>query len=138
MTTSSRSADLAPGLEGTAETLVTPELTAPVMGSGTVEVYASPAVVALMEAAAVACAERYLAAGETSLGIRFELNHTAATPPGMKVSAKATLIEVDGRKLTFTIEAHDAKERIANARHTRIIVDRTRFDAKLEAKARQS
>lgn len=138
MTTSKRSAELAPGIEGRAETVVTAALTAPVMRSGTVNVYASPAVVALMEAAAVACAERYLAPGETSLGIHFELNHKAATPPEMPVSAKATLLEVDGRKLTFAIEAHDAKERIADARHTRIIVDRARFEAKLEAKARQA
>lgn len=135
MTTSKRSEALAPGLVGHAETTVTAQLTAPIMGSGTSNVYASPAVVALMEAAAVACADRHLAPGETTLGVRFELNHKAATPPGMKVSAKATLVEIDGRKLTFAIEAYDAKEQIADAKHIRIIVDHTRFAAKVEAKA---
>ncbi len=138
MTISKRSDDLQPGIEGRAETVVTEALTAPVMGSGTVNVYASPGVVALMEAAAVACAEKHLAPGETTLGIHFELNHKAATPPGMSVTAKATLLEIDGRKLVFAIEAHDARERIADARHTRIIVDRARFEAKLDAKSRQS
>lgn len=136
MTEHENSKRLAPGLEGQAETVVTPDKTAPVIGSGTANVYASPAVVALMEAAAVACVEEHLLPGQTSLGIHVALDHTAATPPGMKVRAKATLVAIDGRKLTFEIEAHDERERIAGATHVRIVVDQARFEAKLAAKSR--
>ena len=133
--TANESADgLAPGLTGRADTVVTPDKTAPVIGSGSANVYASPAVVALMEAAAVACAEAHLRPGQTSLGIHVALHHTAATPPGMKVWAEARLVSVDGRKLTFEIEAHDERERIATATHVRIVVDKARFEAKLAAK----
>lgn len=126
--------NLAAGLEGHASVVVTADLTAPAVGSGTVAVYATPALAALMEKAAVDCVERRLAPGEASLGIRLELSHTAATPPGLTVSATATLIEIDGRKLTFAIVARDALETIGEARHTRIVVDTERFEAKVAAK----
>ena len=135
MTASDRTARLTPGLEGHAETVVTTALTAPALGSGTANVYATPAMIALMEAAAVAAVERHLSPGETSVGIHLDVNHKAATPPGLTVRAKATLIEVDGRKLTFSIEAHDDNEQIGDARHTRVVVDEARFEAKADAKA---
>lgn len=126
---------LVPGLKGRASTQVVEALTAPVMGSGTVAVYATPAMVALMEAAAVACIEPHLAAGQASLGVRIDVEHVAATPPGLTVEATATLSAVDGRKLTFEIETRDSVDVIGRARHTRIIVDTARFLAKLHAKA---
>lgn len=138
MTASDRSEHLAPGLEGHAETVVTPALTAAAVGSGTADVYASPAVIALMEQAAVACTEKYLAPGETSVGVHLEVSHRAATPPGMTVSAKATLVALEGRKLTFAIEARDTTELIGEGRHTRVIVDRTRFESKAKAKAERA
>ncbi len=125
---------LKPGLKGEARAVVTEPLTAPAVGSGTVAVYATPSLAALMEQAAVACVESRLAPGEASLGIHLDVAHTAATPPGQSVIALATLTAVDGRKLTFEIEAHDASERIGTATHTRIIVDLARFAAKLAAK----
>jgi predicted thioesterase len=90
--------------------------------------------IALMEAAAVDCVERHLAPGQATLGVHLDVNHTAATPPGLSVTAKATLVAVDGRKLTFEIEARDTHEKIGNARHTRIIVDAERFKAKVASK----
>lgn len=127
--------DLRSGLEGQASTVVTDDLTAPAVGSGTVAVYATPSLVALMEKAAVACVEPYLAPGEASLGVHLEVSHTAATPPGQTVSARAVLTAVDGRKLTFAIEAQDAVEPIGKATHTRIVVDAARFKSKLAAKS---
>lgn len=130
----SRSA-LTPGLTGTARVRVTQALSAPAMGSGTVAVYATPAMVALMEAAAVACVERHLAPGEASLGVHLDVKHIAATPVDFDVTATATLTAVEGRKLTFSIEARDSVETIGTATHTRVIVDTARFLAKLGAKA---
>ncbi|MDQ8700515.1 thioesterase family protein [Hyphomicrobium sp. LHD-15] len=128
-------APLAPGIEGQATTLVTDALTAPVVGSGSVGVYASPSMIALMEAAAVDCVERHLAPGQATLGVHLDVSHTAATPPGLSVTAKATLVAVDGRKLSFEIEARDPYEKIGTARHTRIIVDTKRFEAKVASKS---
>jgi fluoroacetyl-CoA thioesterase len=88
-----------------------------------------------MEMAAVDCIERHLAAGQASLGIRIEVSHTAATPPGQTVTAKAILTEIDGRKHTFSIEAWDGVEAIGTAAHTRIVVDAKRFEARLAAKS---
>lgn len=125
---------LRPGLEGHASTIVTDAMTAPAVGSGTVAVYATPSLVALMEKAAVACVEPHLAPGETSLGVHIEVSHSAATPPGQTVTARAKLTAIDGRKLTIAIEAHDAVEPIGKATHTRIVVDVARFEARLSKK----
>lgn len=127
-------AALKPGLEGHATAIVTDALTAPAVGSGTIAVYASPSMIALMEAAAVDCVERDLGSGQTSLGVHLDVAHTAATPAGLAVSAHAVLTAVDGRKLTFAIEARDAVEVIGKASHTRIIVDAARFMAKVASK----
>ncbi|WP_333795112.1 thioesterase family protein [Hyphomicrobium sp.] len=125
---------LAIGLAGEASTLVTDDLTAPAVGSGTIAVYATPALAALMEQAAVAAIESHLAAGEASVGVHLDLSHTAATPPGRTVSATATLTEIDGRKLTFEITARDDVEPIGKATHTRVVVDLARFLNKLAGK----
>lgn len=126
---------LRPGLEGEASAVVTEDLTAPAVGSGTVAVYATPSLVALMERAAVACVEARFAPGQASLGVHLEVSHTAATPPGQTVSARAVLTAVEGRKLTFAIEARDTVEPIGKATHTRIVVDAARFQAKLAGKS---
>ena len=122
------------GLEGHASAVVTEAMTAPAVGSGSVAVYATPSLAALMEQAAVACVEPHLAAGEASLGVHLDLSHTAASPPGERVSARATLTGVEGRKLSFLIEAWDSIESIGKATHTRIVVDVARFRSKLAAK----
>lgn len=133
--TPSASPILTPGLTGRAETRVTEALCAPAVGSGAIMVYATPSMVALMEAAAVACIEHRLAPGQASLGVQIDVSHTAGTPVGLAVTATATLVAVDGRKLTFEIEARDSTERIGTARHTRVVVDAERFKTRIAAKS---
>ena len=125
---------LRPGRIGTATLIVAEEHTAPKLGSGRAPVFGSPAMVALIEAAAVACVEDQLAEGQETLGIHLDVEHIAATPAGLEVTATAELIEVAGRKLVFKVEARDAREPIGRGRHTRIIVDSARFRAKAAAK----
>jgi fluoroacetyl-CoA thioesterase len=133
-TDKSAEAALRPGLVGRATAHVSEILTAPVLGSGSIAVYATPAMVALMEEAAVACVDRYLKSGEATVGVLIDVRHTAATPPGVDVSAEATLTAVDGRKLSFSIVAHDAAGPIGEATHTRLVVDVSRFEAKLASR----
>ena len=118
---------LEPGLVGEVEWVVTEALSAVQMESGTVEVFATPALVALMEAAAVAALDGALAEGQTSVGVRIDVRHTAATPLGASVRARAELRAVDGRRLSFHVEAWDDVQSIGAADHERVLVDETRF-----------
>jgi predicted thioesterase len=126
---------LKPGLVGTATLVVGEEHTAPHLGSGRAPVLASPIMIALMEAAAVDCVERLLPGGQESLGVHVEVAHTAPTPVGLGVTATAELKEVDGRRLSFDVEARDDRGVIGKGRHTRVIVDTERFRSKVRAKA---
>ncbi|SFN07626.1 thioesterase family protein [Thermodesulforhabdus norvegica] len=128
---------LQPGLKGTAEAEVVAPLTAISMKSGDVEVYATPAMIALMEEAAVACVRDHLPEGQTSVGTYIEVHHRAATPPGMKVKAEAILEAVDGRKLTFKVTAHDELDLIGEGRHERVIVPRDKFMEKVKTKGQK-
>lgn len=119
--------ELKPGRIGEARREVTPELTAPRLGSGSVDVLGTPALVALMEQAAVAALEGALPPGRTSVGVHIDVRHLAATPPGKAVWARAELTEVEGRRLTFRIEAWDEVERIGEATHERVVVEVDRF-----------
>lgn len=132
-TNETRSA-LQPGRIGTAALVVAEQHTAPKLGSGRAPVFGTPAMVALIEAAAVDCVEDQLADGQETLGVHLDVEHIAATPAGLKVTATAELIEVAGRKLVFKVEARDARELIGRGRHTRIIVDSARFRTKIAAK----
>jgi predicted thioesterase len=105
------------------------------MGSGSVDVYATPAMVALMETAAVAAIDPLLPDGQASVGVALELHHRAATPPGAAVRARAEVISVQGRQVTFRIEAWDEREQIGDAVHTRYVVDVERFMQRARAKA---
>jgi fluoroacetyl-CoA thioesterase len=129
---------LIPGLTGTASTVATDELMAPSAGSGSAPVFASPSMVALMEGAAVDCVEKLLPPEHISLGTHLDVQHIAATPKGLTVTARATLMAVDGRKLTFAVEADDGVETIGKGTHTRVAVDSPRFMARLNAKAAAS
>jgi predicted thioesterase len=126
---------LTPGLEGRATRQVTPDRMAPHMGSGAAPVFASPSMIALMEGAAVDCVERLLPEGHQSLGTHLDVHHIAATPEGLTVSATARLTAVDGRKLTFAVEAHDGVETIGKGTHTRVVVDTPRFMSRLQHKS---
>lgn len=114
--------------------MVTHTNTAQAMGSGLVPVYATPALVALLEEAAVNALKPLLEAGKTSVGTRIEVSHLAATPIGMIVRAQATLSVVDGRRLVFDVVAHDEVERIAEGIHERVLVDGQRFLARVQEK----
>src|SRR6516164_10007171 len=97
--------NLKPGLKGTAQLVVGVEHTAPSIGSGKVPVLATPVMINLIEAAALSAVEHLLPAGHQSLGIHLDVRHFAATPIGMTVRATAELIAVEGRTLTFRVEA---------------------------------
>ncbi|MCS7282348.1 MAG: thioesterase family protein [Anaerolineae bacterium] len=125
---------LEPPLYGEAERTVTEEWTAVRMGSGTVPVLATPALVAVMEEAAVRALEGHLPPGQTSVGVRIDVRHLAATPLGMRVRACATLVSVEGRRLTFRIEAWDDREKVGEADHERVLVDVERFLARVREK----
>ena len=132
--TNQTSGALQPGQVGTASLVVTEAHLAPTLGSGRAPVFATPAMVALIEAAAVACVEDQLAQGQETLGIHIDVEHIAATPAGLTVTATAELTEVSGRKLVFKVESRDGRELIGRGRHTRIVVDAARFRAKAAAK----
>ena len=121
------------GLRGWATMRVTQDKTAEAWGSGDVPVYRTPSLVSLLETAAVNAVAETLGPGETSVGTWIEVSHLAATPVGANVSAEAELVEIEGRKLTFTVVAHDDRTKIGEGRHQRMIVARDRFLAKVQA-----
>ena len=129
-------ATLAPGAAGSAQLTVAPEHTAPHVGSGRVPVLATPVVINLLEAAALAAVEHLLPEGHQSLGVQLDIRHFAATPVGMRVEAQAELIAVDGRMLKFRVSARDEREPISEGTHERVVVNVARFDRRMEAKAR--
>ena len=126
--------ELTPGLTGRAESIVNETNTALAMGSGSLRVFATPALAALMEAAACAALADALPEGQTSVGTALDLKHTAATPVGMRVWAEAVLTAIDRRALSFTITAYDERGEIGCAAHTRFLVDAEKFQQKADAK----
>ena len=127
--------ELKSGLKGATEIIVGTRDTAPHIGSGKIKVLATPVLVSLMEEAALNAVERLLPEGHQTVGIRLDISHTAATPVGMRVIARAELIEVDGRRLTFRVSSEDEKELIGEGMHERIIVNVARFDKRTQDKA---
>ncbi len=122
------------GTRGEISTTVTEEKTARHLGSGGISVYATPAMVALMEGAAVAAIDHLLPKEQSSVGVSLNIRHVAATPLGSKVRAVAEVTDVDGRKLVFSVKAWDEIELIGEGTHTRFIVDMDRFLQGLEEK----
>ena len=122
------------GLKGRAEAVVRREDTALAMGSGSLEVYATPCMVALLEKAACAALEGCLEAGSTSVGTKLEVTHDAATPVGMQVWAESEVLAVEGRKVRFAVRAYDACGPIGGGIHERVIVGAARFVEKCQAK----
>lgn len=121
-------------MKGFCETTVTQELTAQHMGSGSLQVFATPALVALMEKAACNALEGCLDSGTTTVGVRIEVSHEAATPLGMRVWAEAKLINQEGRSYEFEITAYDEAGVIGKAFHQRACVKADRFMEKVNAK----
>lgn len=118
---------LQPGLTGEVSREVTDEITADAMGSGGVRVLGTPAMVMLLEQAAMEAVRPMLAEGQTTVRTRVEIQHLAATPVGMRVTARARLVAVDGRKLTYEVEVEDEREPVGTGTHERFIVDMSRF-----------
>lgn len=119
-----------PGIAGRADAVVSPDKTALSMNSGDLNVYATPAVVALMEQACYESVAPYLEEGSSTVGVYMEVKHIAATAPDKKVWAVSTLTEVDGNKLKFEVEAYDEDKCIAKGVHKRVIIERARLDRK--------
>jgi fluoroacetyl-CoA thioesterase len=127
--------EIVPGLVGQSEVFVQEDNTARHLGSGNVDVLATPEMVRLMEKAAVAAVDRLLPDGYRTVGVEVDVRHLAATPVGMKVRVQAKLIAVEGRKLTFRVEAFDEAEKIGEGEHKRVIIDLEGFKARVEAKS---
>lgn len=119
--------DLSPGLTGEARRVVGEHATAVALGSGDVPVLGTPALLALIEEAAVTALHGALPDGRTSVGTRVELDHLAPSRVGAEVRAVARLETVDGARLTFSCDAYDGETLIGRAVHARAIVDRARF-----------
>lgn len=126
--------DLKIGLFAEEFAIVTNGLTAYHIGSGILHVYATPAMIALMEAAACAAIDAHLGEDQTSVGTLVNVEHLAATPLTGKVRARAELTAIDGRKLTFKVEAWDDAELIGKGEHQRVVVDSQKFLAKIMPK----
>ncbi len=124
----------AAGLTAELEHTVTDADTASKWGSGLVPVFSTPALVGLMESAAVATLTGHLSPGLTTVGAHIDVRHLAATPVGMQVRARAELTAVEGRKLVFKIQAWDEVELIGEAGHERFVVDEARFLGRIQAK----
>jgi fluoroacetyl-CoA thioesterase len=127
-----------PGLTGTADLVVAPEHTAPRVGSGRIAVLATPVMINVIEAAALAAVEHLLPAGHQSLGIHLDVRHFAATPVGLRVTASAQVIGIDGRTITFRVEARDERELIGDGTHERVVVNVGRFDDRVQRKVRSA
>jgi len=122
------------GKTNAAEEFVTEKNTAVALGSGSLKVFATPALIRLIEYAAAELVEKNLPRELTSVGIALNVRHTAPTPPGMKVRAEVKIISVDGRKIIFEVAASDARGEIGRGTHERFIVDREKFQRKADAK----
>jgi fluoroacetyl-CoA thioesterase len=126
--------DLRPGMAGHAELVVGAEHTAPRVGSGKVHVLATPVMINLIEAAALQAIEHLLQPGYQSLGTHLDVHHVAATPVGMKARATAEVTNVDGRTVTFKVEARDEKDLIGHGTHVRVVVNVEKFDLRVRKK----
>jgi predicted thioesterase len=123
-----------PGTEGCTELVVGEEHTAPRVGSGMVHVLATPVMINLFEAAALAAIEHLLPPGYQSLGTVLDVRHIAATPVGMRVRATATVEKVDKRTVFLRLEAHDERELIGDGRHQRVVVNVEKFAQRVAKK----
>ncbi len=122
------------GIKGQRETIVTKENTAAGIGSGSLEVFSTPMMILLMEESCFMSVNDILEEGFTTVGTCVNVKHLSATPLGMKVVVKSELIKVDGRALTFKVEAYDEKGLIGEGIHERFIVNNEKFQAKTDSK----
>jgi predicted thioesterase len=122
---------ITPGLHGERTLTVTADQTAKHLGSGGVDVFATPAMIALMERTSLSIIDPLLDQGYMSVGIEIHVRHLRATPTGQQVRARAEVTEVDGTRVTFKVEAWDETQKIGEGTHKRAIVELARFEAGL-------
>jgi fluoroacetyl-CoA thioesterase len=122
------------GMKGHASIVVADEHTAPRVGSGRVHVLATPVMINLFEAAALEAIERHLPEGYQSLGTVLNVRHIAATPVGMRATASAEVLKVDGRTVYFRVEARDDKELVGDGTHERVVVNVAKFAERVKRK----
>ena len=122
------------GIKGTRTVTVNEDNTAKAMGSGTLDVFATPALIALMEETCWRSVAKELEEGRGTVGTLLEIKHIAPTPVGMKVTCESTLTEVDGRRLVFEVIARDAKGVVGEGKHERFIIQNEKFQMKANAK----
>lgn len=123
------------GIEGKASIVVNNDNTAMAYGSGAVNVFATPALVGLMEKAALSSVDPLLDAGYTTVGTKIDVKHLAATPIGMNVTATSRLMEVNGKRLLFNIEVRDEVDLVGTGVHERFIIELAGFIKRVESKA---
>ena len=126
------------GQTATATVIVTESNIAKTMKSGSLEVFATPAMCALMEEASQAAVQPYLEDDEGTVGISLSITHEAPTPLGATVTAKATVSAVEGRKITFDIEASDGVGIIGRGTHERFVINNEKFMAKVHSRAKSN
>lgn len=124
-----------PGIKGKKKFKVTKEWLATEVGSGKVNVFATPMMIAAIENTAASSVEAELDEGKTSVGTRINVSHVAATPEGMDVRVETELTGIDGKKLTFKVSAYDETGLIGEGTHDRAIVDKAHFEEKAKSKA---
>ena len=122
------------GIKGSKEITVTKELAASAVGSGLLDVYSTPSMIALAEQTALASVAPFLEEGQGTVGTKVNVAHLAATPLGMKVRCETVLTEVDRRRLVFDVQVFDEVEKIAEGTHERFIVDNQKFMEKTNRK----
>ncbi len=122
------------GTTGSKAFTVADEHTAPFVGSGRVHVLATPVMINMFEAAALAAIEHLLADGHQSLGTHLDVSHLAATPVGMRVTATAEVISVEGRAVKFKVSARDERDLIGEGMHDRVVVNVAKFDLRVQEK----
>ncbi len=122
------------GIIGKQEAVVEEKYTAKAMGSGGLEVFATPAMIAFCEKTALESVKEYLDEGTSTVGTKVNIAHLAATPVGMKVNCETKLVEIDRRRLVFSVVVYDEKEKIAEGMQERFIVDNAKFVEKAKAK----
>lgn len=122
---------------GEARTRVSGDNTALKFGSGSVDVFGTPAMIALMEEASINTVDKNLPDGFATVGIELNIKHIAATPKGMNITASAELTEIDGKRLVLKVEAFDEVEKIGEGTHQRFIIELDKFKNRVQCKSKQ-
>lgn len=125
---------LTSGIKGKCETVVTETNSAKAMGSGTLDVFATPAMIALMEETAWKSVADEVGEGNGTVGTYLNISHLSASPLGAKITCESELLQVEGRKLVFKVQAFDEKGLIGEGEHHRFVVNNEKFQAKANQK----